>query len=85
MNQGRYAQQLRNACADGNFHAVVHLLEIGADGFINDNYDGKTPLMVAAQNGNADIVALLVSKSNGEQRHSKLFLRDRDGFTAAHW
>lgn len=53
-------EQLLRACMTGNFSLVEHLIESGISAD-SSGLTGRTPLMVAARYGHADIVAYLCS------------------------
>ena len=52
--------ELRNAALDGDQHKVMQLLAAGANKEAADK-DGWTPLHVAAQNGHAEVIKMLLA------------------------
>jgi ankyrin repeat protein len=56
---------LRKACETGDVEKVKELLDKGANGKIKDKETGTTSMMLAAQNGHAEVVKILLEKDRG--------------------
>ena len=88
--------KLRQACMQGSLPLVIYLLETEnnpEDVFKIDHIDGKTPLILASEVGNADIVAVLLIKGLSVIKNEKDFkirskfinIKDNNGYTAMHY
>lgn len=53
-------EQLINAIANGNLHQVKKIISVSTDNVNVKDLTGNTPLIYAAQNGNEDIVKILI-------------------------
>jgi hypothetical protein len=57
LSQKQLDAHLRSACLEGHLPAVVYLLDSGANPFAQDEHNDRTPCIIAAQYGYADIIA----------------------------
>lgn len=57
---------LHKACHFGKIDRVKHWIQQGSDPNTLDTNTGKTPLIVAAQNGHEDIVHFLCTDTEGK-------------------
>lgn len=52
---------LRAACMDGYAHSVYHLIaHCNADAFLPDDYDGKSPFLLAVEHGHIDVIINII-------------------------
>ena len=83
---------LRCVCSDNNVYAFQRLLDLGIDPFMADNdYDGSTCYHIISKEGNADLMAILLTRMllKYNHDHAKLVknmqIKDHSGFIGLHY
>ncbi len=92
IDPGKLLMNLRCVCSDNNIYAFQRLLDLGIDPFMVDNdYDGSTCYHIISKEGNADMMAILLTRMLLKYNHDharlikNMQIKDHSGFIGLHY